>query len=250
MIYFARRRDNYIKIGWTELNRPSTPGALTTPDRDHAAARKCLCGSERGAGRLTLMAVMSGTQATERRLHARFDDARVEDEHEWFQPIKSLKAFIDTLNPIREFERKESCVAWLQRVGTPEALHNIREHRRLQNTREAGDGWPLWQICAGMKHGRWLEMERRYVVHSRGVAFLFHVFVEACRRQGLQPKDIPIGAIKAGTSPRGSHRGVWSDGGRKLREEKAAERSIARVTPANEEQLHLMNFELSRPTGT
>lgn len=80
-VYFARRDDGAIKIGWTA----DVPRRL-------AELRK-----ETGAN-VALLAVLPGDKPDELRLHARFALSRLDGE--WFMPSEEIAAFLRALREV------------------------------------------------------------------------------------------------------------------------------------------------------
>lgn len=95
MIYFVRRKDGVIKIGFTAAN---------------VARRKTTL--EVAHGKLELLGEIDGGLDTEKSIHARFSDARI-DDREWFRPTDELIAYIhEASHPHKRIE--------LERIELPD----------------------------------------------------------------------------------------------------------------------------------
>lgn len=80
-VYFARRDDGAIKIGWTS----DVPRRLTELRKDTGA-------------NVTLLAAFPGDKPDELRLHARFAKHRLDGE--WFMPGEAIAAFLKALRGV------------------------------------------------------------------------------------------------------------------------------------------------------
>jgi hypothetical protein len=119
MIYFIQDSGNtFIKIGYT---------ASVAESRQKAGETWCPYG-------LVVLTTMPGDKRREAELHARFAEARINPEHEWFRPTPDLLRFI-----MRQYEYS----AYLRRIVHARQLAE-------QQDKEAFYGLPampmMWRI--------------------------------------------------------------------------------------------------------
>jgi Meiotically up-regulated gene 113 len=168
---------------------------------------------------LTVLHLLPGDRSVEEGYHDRFVASNVPGTREWFFRTDEIEQWLKTLQPYIEAEPHETALAYLKRVGTPEALAAIESWKALEEWGKSigSCSHTLWDMLSGAK-GRIEPMFNRVSVvlgvslsreaRARGDAdkkervFYFPLLMEACVRQGTTP---PVGSKQTRIRPN-SHR--------------------------------------------